>query len=151
MISTINKHRNRYKTWGNRCSRRWIIIEFTVYESWCYNNSFSLFSLNFSPIPPYRESFFLYNLILDHLDYTLVSHSSLYSSTCPIKYLPWLSVSCSGWNYTVQESSSHKCGQKNCCSALNAVITAFPLDISAFLSPSYTLWSFFLTLEVLRR
>ena len=111
----------------------------------------SLFSLNFSLISFFKDSFSLYNLILDHLDHTLVSHSSLYSSTCPIKYLPWLSVSYSGWNYTVQGSSSHKCGQKNCCSALNAVITAFSLDIFAFLSPSYTLWSFFLTLEVLRR
>ena len=100
--------------------------------------------------PPHGESFTLYNFLLDHLDCTLVSHSSLYSSTCPIQYLLWLSVSCSGWNYTVQGSSPHKCGQKSCCNALNAVVTTFPLDISAFLSPSYTLWSSFLTLEVLR-
>ena len=101
----------------------------------------SLFSLNFSSIPFLRDSFSLYNLPLDHLDCTLVSHSSLYSSTCPIQYLLWLSVSCSGWNYTVQGFSPHKCGQKSCCSTLNAVVTAFPLDISAFLSPSYILWS----------
>ena len=56
----------------------------------------SLFSLNFSSIPFLRDSFSLYNLPLDYLDRTLVSHSSLYSSTCPIQYLPWLSVSCSG-------------------------------------------------------
>ena len=101
----------------------------------------SLFSLNFSSIPFLRDSFSLYNLPLDHLDRTLVSHSSIYSSTCPIQYLPWLSVSCSGWNYTVQEFSLHKCSQKSCCSALNAMVTAFPLDISAFLSHSYILWS----------
>ena len=101
--------------------------------------------------PFLRDYFSLYNLLLDHLDRTLVSHSSLYSSTCPIRYLPWFSVSCSGWNYTVQRYSPHKYGQKSCCSALNAVVTAFPLDIFAFLSPSYTLWSFFLTQEVLRR
>ena len=48
----------------------------------------SLFSLNFSSIPFLRDSFSLYNLPLDHLDRTLVSHSSIYSSTCPIQYLP---------------------------------------------------------------
>ena len=110
------------------------------------------FPLIFSSIPPpLRESFSLYNLLLDHLDRTLVSHSNLHLSTCPIRYLPWLSVSCSGWDYTVQESSPHTCGQKSCCSALNAVVTAFLLDISAFLFPSYILWSSFLTLEVLKR
>ena len=89
--------------------------------------------------PSHRESFSLYNLLLDHLDRTLVNHSNLHSSICPIRHLLWLSVSCSGWDYTVQESFPHKCSQKSCCSALNAVVTAFLLDISAFLSPSYTL------------
>ena len=107
--------------------------------------------LTFFRSSPHRDSFSLYNLLLVHLDRTLVSHSNLHSSTCPIMYLPWLSVSCSGWNYTVQGSSPHKCGQKSYCSTLNAVVTAFLLDISAFLSSSYTLWSFFLKLEVLRR
>ena len=111
----------------------------------------SLFSLNFSLISFFRDSFSLYNLILDHLHRTLVSHSSLYSSTCPIRYLSWFPVSCSGWNYIVQGSSPHKCGQKSCCNAFIAVVTAFPLDIFAFLSLSYTLWSFFLTLEVPRK
>ena len=140
MISTINKHRNRYKTWGNCCPRRWIIIEFTVYESWCYSNSFSLLPSNFlqSP-PPHGESITLYNFLLDHLDRTLVSHSNLHSSTCPIRHLLWLSVSCSDWDYTVQGFSPYKCGQKSCCSVLNAVLTAFLLDIFAFLSSSYTL------------
>ena len=86
-----------------------------------------------------RESFSLYNLLLDHLDCTLVSHSNLHLSTCLIRHLLWLSVSCSGWDYTVQGSSPHKCGQKICCSALNAVVTTFLLDISTFLSSSYTL------------
>ena len=110
------------------------------------------FPLIFSSIPPpLRESFSLYNLLLDHLDRTLVSHSNLHLSTCPIRYLPWLSVSCSGWDYTVQGSSPHTCGQKSCCSALNAVVTAFLLDISAFVFPLYILWSSFLMLEVLKR
>ena len=42
-----------------------------------------------------------------------------------------------GWNYTVQGYSPHKCGQKSCCSAFNAVVAAFLLDISIFLSSSY--------------
>ena len=86
-----------------------------------------------------RESFTLYNSLLDRLDRTLVSHSNLHSSTCPIRHLLCLSVSCSGWDYTIQGSSPHKCGQKSCCNASNAVVTTFLLDISAFLSSSYTL------------
>ena len=93
----------------------------------------------FLPSPPHGEPFTLYNSLLDHLDRTLVSHSNLHSSTCPIRHLLWFSVSCSGWDYTVQGSSPHKCGQKICCSALNAVVTTFLLDISTFLSSSYTL------------
>ena len=133
------EHRNRYKTWWNRCSRRWIIIEFTISESWCYSNSFSLLFFYFFRSPIHGESFTLYNFLLDHLDRTLVSHLNFHSSTCPIRYLLWLSVNCSGWDYTVQGSSPHKCGQKSYCSALNVVVTAFLLDISAFLSFLYTL------------
>ena len=36
-------------------------------------------------------------------------------------------------------SSPHKCGQKSCCSTFNAVVIAFLLDISTFLSSSYVL------------
>ena len=89
--------------------------------------------------PPHGESFTLYNFLLDHLDRILVSHSNLHLSTCPIRHLLWLFVSCSGWDYTVQGSSPHKCSQKSCCSALNTVVTVFLLDISTFLSSSYTL------------
>ena len=42
-----------------------------------------------------------------------------------------------GWDCTVQGSSPHKCNQKSCCSAFNAVVTVFLLDISAFLSSLY--------------
>ena len=98
----------------------------------------SLFQFFFRS-PLHGESFTLYNFLLDHLDRILVSHLNIHSSTCPIKHLLWLSVNCSGWDYTVQESSPHKCGQKSCCSALNAVVTAFLLDISAFLSSLYIL------------
>ena len=88
--------------------------------------------------PSYGGSFTLYSFLLDHLDRTLVSHLNLHSSTCPIRHLPWLFVNVSGWDYTVQGSFPHKCGQKSCCSALNAVVTAFLLDIFAFLSSPYT-------------
>ena len=97
------------------------------------------FLLTFLRSPLHRESFSLYNLLFYHLDRTLVNHLNLHSSICPIRHLFWLSVSCSGWDYTVQGSSPHKCGQKSCCSALNAVVTFFLLDISTFLSPSYIL------------
>ena len=38
---------------------------------------------------------------------------------------------------TVQRSSPHKCGQKSYCSAFNAVVAAFSLDIFVFLSSPY--------------
>ena len=50
-------------------------------------------------------------------------------------YAPFLAL-CERW-YTVQGSSPHKCGQKSCCSAFNAVVAAFPLGISVFLSSPY--------------
>ena len=99
----------------------------------------SLFSLNFSSIPFLRDSFSLYNLLLGHLDHTLVNYSSLYLSTCPIRKLLWLSMNGGGWDCTVQGSFPHKCGQKSCCNAFNAVVTSFLLDISTFLSSLYTL------------
>ena len=111
----------------------------SLFKSWCYSNSFSLLFSNFLRSPLHGESFTLYNFLLDHLDHTLVSHLNLHSSTCPIRYLLWLSVNGSGWDCTVQESSPHKCGQKSCCSALNAVVIAFLLDISAFLFSLYAL------------
>ena len=83
--------------------------------------------------------FTLYSFLLDHLDRTLVHHLNLYSSICLVKYLLWLSVNSGGWDYTVQGSSSHKCGQKICCSAFNVVVATFPLDIFVFLSSPYML------------
>ena len=49
---------------------------------------------------------------------------------------------------TVQRSSPHKCGQESCCDVFNAVVVAFSLDISVFLSLPCTFevylrrWSF---------
>ena len=101
----------------------------------------SLISLPPSPIffrsHSYEGSFTLYGSLLDHLDCTLVNHLNLHSSACPIRHLLWLSVNGDGCNYTIQGFSPHKCGQKSCCSAFNAVVAAFLLDISVFLSSSY--------------
>ena len=74
---------------------------------------------------------------MDHLDRTIVNHLNLHSSTCPIRHLLWFSVNSGGCDRTVQGSSLHKCSQKSCCSAFNAVVTAFFLDISISLSSSY--------------
>ena len=60
-------------------------------------------------------------------------------SICLIKHFLWLFVNSDCWDYTVQGFSPHKCGQKSCCSAFNAVVAAFPLDISVFLSSPYVL------------
>ena len=49
---------------------------------------------------------------------------------------------------TIQRSSPHSCGQESCCNAFNAVVAAFSLDISVFLSLPCTFevylrrWSF---------
>ena len=97
------------------------------------------FLVVFSDPPLYVGFFTLYSFLLDHLDRTLVHHLNLYLSIYLVKHLLWLFVNGGGWNYTVQESSPHKCGQKSCCSAFNAVVTVFPLDISIFLSSPYVL------------
>ena len=87
--------------------------------------------------PPLWRGFHIIYTCLGHPHRTLVHHLNLYSSICLIKHLPWLSVNGSGWDYTVQRSSPHKCGQKSCCNAFNAAVAAFPLDISVFLSSPY--------------
>ena len=133
----MNKHRNRCKTWSNRCSMRWTIVKFTISESWCYNNSSSLLFFYLLRSLPYGGSYTLYSFLLGHLNHTLVHYLNLYLSICLIKHLFWLSVNDGSWDYTVQGSSSYKCGQKNCCSAFNAVIATFFLDIFIFLSFSY--------------
>ena len=97
----------------------------------------SLFFTMFFRSLSYGGSFTLYSFLLDHLDRTLVNHLNLHLSTCPIRYLLWLSVNGGGWDCIVQGSSPHKCGQKNCCSAFNAVVAVFLLDIFVFLSSSY--------------
>ena len=91
----------------------------------------------FFPSPSYGEYFTLYNFLFDHLDLPFVNHLNLHLSTCHIRPLLWFSVNGSGWECTVQKSFPHKCGQKSFYNALNAVIIAFLLDISTFLSFPY--------------
>ena len=97
-----------------------------------------LFSFTMLFDPPFMGgSFTLYSFLLAHLDRTLINHLNLHSSICPIKHLLWLFVNGGGWDCTVQGFSPHKCSQKGCCSAFNAVVASFLLDISVFLSSLY--------------
>ena len=97
-----------------------------------YFFSFTIFS-----IPISGRVFTLYSFFLHYFDRTLVYYLSLHLSICPVKHLLWLFMNGGGWECTVQGSSPHKCGQKGCCSAFNAVVAAFLLDIFIFLSSSY--------------
>ena len=80
------------------------------------------------------RSFTLYSFFLHYPDCTLVHHPSPHLSICPINHLLWLSVNGGGWNYIVQRSSPHKCGQRSCCSAFKMRWQQpLPQDISVFL------------------
>ena len=103
----------------------------------CYSSSFSILHRVFFWIPPLWRVFHIISTFLGHLHRTFVHPLTLHSSMCLIKRLPWLSVNGRGWDYTVQRSSPHKCGQESCCNAFNAVVAAFPLDISVLLSSPY--------------
>ena len=103
----------------------------------CYSSSFFILLYYILSIPPLWRVFHIICTFLGRLHRTLVHHLNLYSSICLIKHFSWLSMNSSGWDYTVQRSSPHKCGQKSCCSAFNVVVVAFPLNISVFLSSPY--------------
>ena len=100
----------------------------------CYSSSFSISLHYIFLIPTLWRIFYIIYTYLGHLHRTLVHHLNVYSSICLIKHLLWLSVNSSGWAYIVQRSSPHKSGQKSCCNTFNAVVAAFSLDISVFLS-----------------
>ena len=108
-----------------------------------------LFLSNFrSPLS--RRAFTLYSFFLHYPDRTLVHHLSLHLSTCPISHLLWLSVNGSGWNYTVQRSSPHKCGQKSCCSAFNVVVAVFASRYFCIFIIFVCAWSSSLSLDLPR-
>ena len=135
----MTKYETTRKYWWNVSLRRWIAIQITIFERWStfYNNSFSILFHCVFRSSSYGEFFTLYSFLLDHLDCTLVIHRNLHSSACPIRHFLWLSIHGDSWDCTVQGSSPHKCGQKSCCSTFSAVVAAFLLDISTFLSSSY--------------
>ena len=97
-----------------------------------------------------RTLFFLFSssLFVKGLFHYIVLHCSIPSSTClssstvlefPFPFLQlfdFLGIKIT-FN-TVQGSSPHKCGQEINCNAFNAVVAAFPWDISGSLSLLYT-------------
>ena len=70
-------------------------------------------------------------------------------SICPISHLLWLSVNDGGWNCIVQRSSPHKCGQKSCCNAFNAVVAAFASRYFCILIIFTCAWSSSLFMDLL--
>ena len=108
----------------------------------------SSLSLFFDP-PLSERSFTLYSFFLNYHDRTLVHHLSPHLSICPISHILWLSVNGGGWNYTVQKSSPHKCGQKSCRSAFNAVVVAFTSKYFCILIIFACAWSSFSSLDPL--
>ena len=110
-----------------------------------------LFPFSISPDPPpSRRSFTLYSFFLNYPDRTLVHHLSPHLSICPISHFLWLSVNGGGWNYTVQRSSPHKCGQKSCCSAFNVVVAVFASRYFCIFIIFVCAWSSSLSLDLPR-
>ena len=110
---------------------------------------FFLFSFSISPDPlPSGKSFTLYSFFLNYPNRTLVHHLSPHSSICPIRHLLWLSVNGSGWDCTVQKSSPHKCNQKSCYSAFNALVAAFAFRYFYILIIFACTWNSSLSLDL---
>ena len=65
------------------------------------------------------------------------------------KPLLWLSMNGGGWDCTVQRSSPHKCSQKSCSSAFNAVVEAFAFRYFCILIIFACAWSSSLSLDLL--
>ena len=71
-------------------------------------------------------------------------------SIYPINHLLWLPVNVGGgWNCTVQRSSPHKCGQRSCYSAFNAVAAIFTSRYFCILIIFACTWSSSLSLDLL--
>ena len=83
------------------------------------------FSLFFRSLSSLRVSCII-QLLLGHLNPTLVDHLSPYLSTCPIRHPLQLSVSCSSQDSTVQGSPQYKYGQKSSYIVFNAMVATFP-------------------------
>ena len=108
-----------------------------------------LFLFSISPnLPTSQRYFTLYSFFLNYHDRTLIHYLSPYSSICPIRHLLWLSVNGGGWDCTVQRFSPHKCGQKSCYSAFNAVVVAFNFRYFCILIIFACAWSSSLSLDL---
>ena len=103
----------------------------------------------FRSLPFSGRSFTLSSFFLNYPDCTLVHHLSPHLSICPISHLLWLSMNGGGWNCTIQRFSPHKCGQKSCCSAFNAVVAAFASRYFCILIIFACAWSSSLSLDPL--
>ena len=115
----------------------WELIQLLVLRSFF----FFLFSLSLFRSPLSGRAFTLHSFFLHYLDRKLVHYLNLHLSMCPISHLLWLSVNSGGWNCTVQRSFPHKCGQKSCCSAFNAVVAAFAFRYFCILIIFAYVWS----------
>ena len=93
----------------------------TIVNSIATVPSLTFFLLPFSQRIPH-----IIKLLLNHLHLTLVDRLRYHLSTCPIRHISWLFVSCDGQDFTVQMSFPHKCDQESGYSAFNAVVVAFP-------------------------
>ena len=105
-----------------------------------------------SPLSIFRSlfsgrSFTLYSFFFNYPNRTPVHHLSPHLSIRLISYLLWLFVNGGDWNYTVQRSSPHKCGQKSCCSAFNIVMAAFASRYFCILIIFACTWSSSLSLD----
>ena len=71
------------------------------------------------------EDISYYIVPLNHPAPTLVHHPSHHLSSCPIKLLLQLFLSCDLLKNTVQRSTPHKCSHKSRYNAFNVVVAAF--------------------------
>ena len=71
-------------------------------------------------------------------------------SICSISHLLWLSVNGGGWDCIVQRSSPHKCSQKSCCNAFNAMVATFASRYFCILIIFAYAWSPSLSLDLPR-
>ena len=118
------------------------MLPFRLLLSKCYSSDFSMF------FPFFFLSLSSFSFLMRGLFHYIVLHCSIPSSTCLLSStvlefsLLFLQLSdflgIKETFHTVQGSSPHKCGQEISCNAFNAVVAAFPWDISASLSLLYT-------------
>ena len=120
----------------------WELIQLLMLRWFFFSLFFSVFRSPFS-----GRAFTLYSFFFNYPDRTLVHHLSPHLSIRLISHLLWLSVNGGGWNCTVQMSSPHKCGQKSCRNAFNAMVAAFTSKYFCILIIFACAWSSSLSLN----